>query len=89
MPTHAVRLRLGRPEDARAISVLVRRVARRWILPDQPHEAGQALLQHQRDVALGCAPVGDVDAVDEDLARCRLLQPGDQPERGGLARADT
>ena len=45
MPTHAVRLCLGRPEDAQAISVLARRVARRWILPDQPHEAGQALLQ--------------------------------------------
>lgn len=37
-------LRLGRLDDAPAISLLARRVARRWILPDQPHEAGQALL---------------------------------------------
>ncbi|MGN2242217.1 GNAT family N-acetyltransferase [Frateuria sp. GZRR33] len=37
-------LRLGRPDDAPAISLLARRVARRWILPDQSHEAGQALL---------------------------------------------
>ncbi|NUO72500.1 MAG: GNAT family N-acetyltransferase [Frateuria sp.] len=44
MPTTAVHLRLGRPEDARAISLLARRVARRWILPEQSHEAGQALL---------------------------------------------
>ena len=37
-------LRLGRLDDAPAISLLARRVARRWILPDQSHEAGQALL---------------------------------------------
>lgn len=37
-------LRLGRPDDAPAISLLARRVARRWILPDQSPEAGQALL---------------------------------------------
>jgi GNAT superfamily N-acetyltransferase len=40
-----LRLRLGRPEDARAISVLARRVARRWILPEQSREAGEALLE--------------------------------------------
>ena len=45
MPTPPVRLCLGHPEDARAISVLARRVARRWILPDQPQDAGQALLE--------------------------------------------
>jgi GNAT superfamily N-acetyltransferase len=45
MPTPPVRLCLGHPEDARAISVLARRVARRWILPDQPRDAGQALLE--------------------------------------------
>lgn len=44
MSPNPVRLRLGRPEDVRAISALARRVARRWILPDQPHDAGQALL---------------------------------------------
>ena len=45
MSPNPVRLRLGRPEDVRAVSALARRVARRWILPDQPHDAGQALLQ--------------------------------------------
>jgi len=44
MPDRNLHLRLGRPDDARAIGLLARRVARRWILPDQPHEAGQALL---------------------------------------------
>lgn len=39
-----VQLRLGHPGDARAIGLLARRVVRRWILPDQPPEAGQALL---------------------------------------------
>ena len=42
-----LRIRLGRPEDARAVSVLVRRVTRRWIVPDQPREAGLALLSRQ------------------------------------------
>ena len=39
-----LRLRLAKPDDARAIGVLVRRVTCRWILPDQPRKAGQALL---------------------------------------------
>jgi GNAT superfamily N-acetyltransferase len=37
-------MRLGRPDDARAIGELVRRVIRRWVLPDQTPEAGRALL---------------------------------------------
>jgi len=45
MPSPTLRIRLGHPEDARAASSLARRVVRRWILPDQPHDAGQALLQ--------------------------------------------
>lgn len=44
MPEPILRLRLGGPDDAHAIGALARRVARRWILPDQPHAAGQALL---------------------------------------------
>jgi len=40
----ALRLRLGRPGDARAIGVLIRRVVRRWVVPDQPHDAAMALL---------------------------------------------
>jgi len=47
MAEAVLRIRLGRPEDARAVSVLVRRVTRRWIVPDQPREAGLALLSRQ------------------------------------------
>jgi GNAT superfamily N-acetyltransferase len=37
-------LRLACPDDARAIGILVRRVLRRWVTPDQPRKAGLALL---------------------------------------------
>jgi len=47
MAKAALRIRLGRPDDARAVAVLVRRVTRRWILPDQPGEAGRMLLSRQ------------------------------------------
>jgi len=40
----ALRLRLARACDAQAIGVLCRRVVRRWVLPDQSREIGQALL---------------------------------------------
>lgn len=40
----SLRLRLGRPEDARAVGLLVRRVVRRWVLPDQPRKVGQAMM---------------------------------------------
>ncbi|RDS82359.1 GNAT family N-acetyltransferase [Dyella psychrodurans] len=44
MSQPVLRMRLGRPDDARAVGVLIRRIACRWILPDQTFEAGQALL---------------------------------------------
>lgn len=47
MAETVLRIRLGRPEDARAVAVLVRRVTRRWVVPDQPREAGLALLSRQ------------------------------------------
>ncbi|MBD8881381.1 MULTISPECIES: GNAT family N-acetyltransferase [Rhodanobacter] len=47
MAKAALRIRLGRPDDARAVGALVRRLTRRWILPDQPYEAGLALLSRQ------------------------------------------
>ena len=47
MAKAAVSIRLGRPGDARAVGVLVRRMTRRWILPDQSREAGLALLSRQ------------------------------------------
>jgi GNAT superfamily N-acetyltransferase len=39
-----IRYRLGGPQDALAIGVLVRRVTRRWILPGQPASAAGPLL---------------------------------------------
>ena len=47
MAKAVLRIRLGRPDDARAVAALVRRVTRRWIVPDQPPEAGLALLLRQ------------------------------------------
>lgn len=41
---NGLHIRLGHLEDARAIGVLARRVARRWILPDQSRKAGALLL---------------------------------------------
>jgi GNAT superfamily N-acetyltransferase len=39
-----IRYRLARPQDALAIGLLARRVTRRWILPEQPASAAEALL---------------------------------------------
>jgi GNAT superfamily N-acetyltransferase len=39
-----LRLCLAHPDDAGDIGVLVRRVLRRWVLPDQPRKVGAALL---------------------------------------------
>jgi GNAT superfamily N-acetyltransferase len=39
-----VRYRLARPEDARAIGELARRVTRRWILPEQTPRAAVTIL---------------------------------------------
>jgi GNAT superfamily N-acetyltransferase len=43
--TAKMRYRLARPQDARAIGELARRVTRRWILIDQPASAAAPLLQ--------------------------------------------
>lgn len=42
--TTGLRFRLARPEDARAIGVLARRVVRRWVLSGQSPEAAAPLL---------------------------------------------
>lgn len=39
-----IHYRLARPQDALAIGMLARRVTRRWILPEQPASAAEALL---------------------------------------------
>jgi GNAT superfamily N-acetyltransferase len=41
MSEPTLRIRLALPEDAPAIAILVRRVVRRWVLPDQTRKAGQ------------------------------------------------
>lgn len=42
--TKHLHMRLARPEDARIIGVLARRVVRRWVLPEQPAGAAEPLL---------------------------------------------
>jgi GNAT superfamily N-acetyltransferase len=44
MSKPTLRMRLARPDDAPAIAVLIRRVARRWVLPDQSPQAGAAFV---------------------------------------------
>lgn len=44
MSQPTLRMRLGQPDDASAMAILIRRVARRWILPDQSRKAGQAFI---------------------------------------------
>src|SRR5205814_2093670 len=44
-------------------------------------------LEHHADVALRCRYRGDVAAADGNAAGGRYLQPGDEPQRGGLAAA--
>ena len=50
LPTRAMskptlRIRLARPDDAREIGIVVRRVVRRWIVPEQPPHVGKDLLE--------------------------------------------
>ena len=47
-PPPRICYRLGRPQDARAIGELVRRVTRHWILPEQPASAAAPLLAGMR-----------------------------------------
>jgi GNAT superfamily N-acetyltransferase len=44
MSKPSLRIRLARPEDALEVGILVRRVVRRWIVPDQPTRVGKDLL---------------------------------------------
>jgi GNAT superfamily N-acetyltransferase len=44
MSQPALRIRLAKLDDAPAISILIRRVVRRWVLPDQSRKAGKAFL---------------------------------------------
>jgi GNAT superfamily N-acetyltransferase len=44
MPKLTLRMRLAHPDDAREVGLLIRRLVRRWIVPDQPLHVGKALL---------------------------------------------
>lgn len=44
MSKPTLRMRLPRPDDAREVGALVRRVVRRWIVPDQPPQVAKDLL---------------------------------------------
>lgn len=37
-------MRLAKPGDAPAMAILIRRVVRQWVLPDQPRKAGKAFM---------------------------------------------
>ncbi len=45
------------------------------------------MLQHERHIALRRAPVGDVDAINEDLPGAWLFEAGDEAQRRRLASA--
>jgi GNAT superfamily N-acetyltransferase len=44
MSNPTLRMRLAHPDDAREIGVLMRRLTKRWIVPDQPMEVGKDLM---------------------------------------------
>lgn len=52
--TNRLHMRLARPEDARIVGVLARRVTRRWILPEQPAEAAGPLLAGMSAQVIRC-----------------------------------
>ena len=43
------------------------------------------VLEHEADVALAHMEIRGILATDDDVARVGLLQPGDDPQQGGLA----
>ena len=57
------------------------------VLVDAHVRIERVVLEHHRDVALpGASPLTD-RAADQDLARRRLVEPGQQSQRGALAAA--
>jgi hypothetical protein len=48
-----------------------------------PHRLGgveRVGLEHHRELALGGPHIGDLDAVDQDLAAGRILEPGNEAQ---------
>jgi GNAT superfamily N-acetyltransferase len=44
MSKPTLRMRLARPDDAREVGILIRRITQRWIVPDQPSQVGRDLM---------------------------------------------
>jgi hypothetical protein len=61
--------------------------AERHVVEDRHEREQRVALEHRVDVALVRRHAGDVDPVEQDAARGRLLEPGDQPQGGRLAAA--
>ncbi len=84
--------RLGHPRDA-LVDLCVGdptdlRLQREFeIFADGVARIERILLEHESHVALGRAPIGNIDPVDEHLPRGRLVEPGDQAQRRCLAGA--
>src|SRR6185295_4400601 len=47
----------------------------------------RVVLEYQRNITLGGAPVGYILFVDRNAAAIRLVEPGDEPQCCGLAGA--
>src|SRR5580698_8893588 len=63
-------------------------VARADVLADQHLVAGEILEDHADALAQnGLVPILQIEPVEKDAAACRLVQPGEQLDQSGLARA--
>src|ERR671914_36362 len=76
------------------LRTIARPMATRWrwqperhVLEDRHVRVERVVLEHHRDVAVLRRHVVDEVAADEDLARGRLLEPGDHAQRRRLAAA--
>jgi hypothetical protein len=68
--------------------VLARHLQREGdVLSDGHVRVERIRLEHHRQLPLRRRLVGDVAPVDDDLTRGRVLEPGDQPQKRGLAAA--
>ena len=61
--------------------------AERHVVSHVKEREQRVALEHRVDVAPVRRHVGDIGAVEQDLARGRLLEARDQPQGGGLAAA--
>src|SRR5690606_30866399 len=59
----------------------------RQVLADRIARVERVILEYEGDIALGHRPSGSILSIERDAARIRLLEAGDEAERGCLARA--